>query len=322
MTEAAFVRANLPRWREFEQGLEKPRQIDPDHLRTLYVQLTDDLAFAQTHFPQSESTQYLHTLAGKVHKLVYRNKRQDLRQLVQFWATEVPLIAHRHRRQLRNALLVFLLSTLIGALSAAHDPTFVQLILGDSYVNMTEANIAKDDPMAVYKKAGRGDMFLAISLNNIRVSFIAFAFGLFTAVGSGLVLFYNGVMLGAFQYFFYQKGLFITSFLSIWIHGTLEISVIIIAGAAGMILGNGWLFPGTLPRLESFRQAARDGVKLVIGLVPIFIVAGFLEGFVTRLTHWNAFFKLFIILTSAGFILFYFYFLPRQLKDYAKLRNH
>src|SRR3546814_12188447 len=91
-------------------------------------------------------------------------------------------------------------------------------------------------------------------------------------------------MLGAFQFFFYQKGLLLTSVLSIWIHGTLEISAIIIAGSAGLVMGNSLLFPGTWSRLESFRRGARRGLKIVIGLVPVFITAALLEGFVTRPT--------------------------------------
>src|SRR3546814_13017991 len=84
-------------------------------------------------------------------------------------------------------------------------------------------------------------------------------------------------MLGAFQFFFYQKGLLLTSVLSIWIHGTLEISAIIIAGSAGLVMGNSLLFPGTWSRLESFRRGARRGLKIVIGLVPVFITAALLE---------------------------------------------
>ena len=108
-----------------------------------------------------------------------------------------------------------MLSIGIGALSAAHDDTFVRLILGDAYVNMTLNNIEQGDPMAVYKSMHQSDMFFAITFNNVRVSFMAFVMGLLISVGSGLIMFYNGIMLGAFQYFFYQKGLLLTSFLTI-----------------------------------------------------------------------------------------------------------
>src|SRR5690606_37843425 len=180
--------------------------------------------------------------------------------------------------------------------------------LGDRYVNMTLENIEKGDPMAVYKSMGTVEMFLYIAFNNIRVSFLAFVAGALFSFGTVFVLFRNGVMLGAFQYFFYQKGLLLTSVLSIWIHGTLEISAIIIAGAAGMVMGNSLLFPGTWSRLESFKRGARRGLKIVAGLVPVFISAAFLEGFVTRHTGMPPWLSISIIGCSAAFILYYFVF--------------
>ncbi len=157
-------------------------------------------------------------------------------------------------------------------------------------------------------------MFLGITFNNIRVSFLVFVAGIFTSIASGYLLFSNGIMLGAFQYFFYQKGLLMTSALTIWIHGTLEISAIIIAGAAGIIMGNGLLFPGTYSRLQSFKNGAKKGLKIIIGLVPIFILAGFLEGFVTRMTGIPDLFKIAIILGSAIFIFIYFIFIPLKIR--------
>ena len=103
--------------------------------------------------------------------------------------------------------------------------------------------------------------------------------GLLTSFGTGYMLLSNGIMVGAFQTFFYQHDLLWESSLAIWLHGTLEIWAIIVAGAAGLALGNGWLFPGTYSRVESFRRGAKRGLKIVIGTVPVFIMAGFIEGF-------------------------------------------
>src|SRR5690606_29099736 len=114
-------------------------------------------------------------------------------------------------RELFISFLVFTISIAIGALSQAHDESFARLIMGDAYVNMTETNIEKGDPMAIYKSMTRMNMFLMITINNIRVSFIVFAGGIFTSLFTGYLLFKNGIMLGCFQYFFYQKGLFLTS---------------------------------------------------------------------------------------------------------------
>src|SRR3546814_364702 len=158
------------------------------------------------------------------------------------------------------------------------------------------------------------EMFLYIAFNNIKVSFLAFVAGVLFSFGTVWVLFQNGVMLGAFQFFFYQKGLLLTSVLSIWIHGTLEISAIIIAGSAGLVMGNSLLFPGTWSRLESFRRGARRGLKIVIGLVPVFITAALLEGFVTSHTDMPLWLSVSIITCSGAFLLYYFVLYPLILR--------
>jgi uncharacterized membrane protein SpoIIM required for sporulation len=319
MTESAFIRTNIKRWHEFERILSHINEQSPDRLKSLFLQVTDDLAYANTFFPGGEAVSYLHGLAHKSQFTVNKNQARRLDRFRNFWSLELPLISYKHRKTIFHAALIFFLSTFIGAFSSANDPKYALLIMGESYMEMTEQNIANDDPMGVYKKSGRTEMFLGITLNNIRVSFLAFAFGLATAIGTGFLLLTNGLMLGAFQYFFYSKGLFWTSFLTIWIHGTLEISAIVLAGAAGMIMGNSFVFPGTFSRLESFKKGAKEGMKLVVGLVPIFILAGFLEGFVTRLTELPVWLKVFIILFSAIFIIYYFVLYPKKVtKTYAK----
>ncbi len=308
MREAVFVKRNTPKWQEIESQTSR----DPDVLTEQFVELTDDLSYARTFYPDSAVTRYLNGLASRMHRDLMQNKREDRSRFVTFWTHELPTLFYRSHRLLLVSFLVFLSAGLIGALSAAHDDTFVRLIMGDEYVNMTLENIRKGDPLAVYKSSPRATMFLQITLNNIRVSFVAFVMGLFGSFGTLAILFQNGIMLGAFQYFFYEKDLLLTSVLTIWIHGTLEISAIIIAGAAGLTMGNSLLFPGTYSRLESFRRGTKQGLKIAVGLVPIFIAAGFLESFVTRLPlHPVA--SSAIILTSAAFIIWYFILYPIRL---------
>lgn len=321
MTESAFIRANINRWQEFEASFKSSKAESPDHLKSLFLQATDDLAYAQTFFPGGEAASYLQQLSFKLQSSVHKRRAYRWQKFRRFWAFGLPMIAYRYRRTLTYSFLIFALSALIGAYSAAHDPVYTRLIMGDDYVDMTETNISNNDPMAVYKVMGRSEMFLKITINNVQVSFRVFAYGLFTAIGAILILFMNGVMLGAFQYFFYTKGLLLTSFLTIWIHGTLEISAIVIAGASGMILGNSFMFPGSYSRLESFKNGAQQAVRLVLGLVPIFILAGFLEGFVTRLTEMPTALKWFIIGSSLSFILFYFSFYPRMIHRAYAAKN-
>ena len=312
MREIVFLHKNAARWESFEAFLNDPGRQDPDTLASLFVQLTDDLSYAKTHYPQSKTTAYLQRLSAQAHQRIYVNKKEHRNRFVSFWSQELPGVVYASRKEMLVALVVFSISICIGVLSAANDTGFVRLILGDAYVNMTLENIQNGDPMAVYKSSKSWDMFLRITVNNVRVSFIAFVMGVVFSLGTGFVLFQNGVMLGAFQYLFYDRGLLGASMLTVYIHGALELSAIVIAGGAGFVLGNSILFPGTYTRLESFRMGARQGMKLVIGLLPIFIVAGFLEGFVTRYTAMPVWLSLLIIFGSLGFILWYFVVLPHQ----------
>jgi uncharacterized membrane protein SpoIIM required for sporulation len=210
---------------------------------------------------------------------------------------------------------------LIGVVSSAGDSGFVRLIMGDSYVNMTLENIDKGDPMAVYKQMNGVDMFLGITFNNIRVSFFAFMMGLLVSFGTAWILISNGIMLGAFQYFFHIHNLLFESVLVIWIHGTLEISAIIIAGAAGLVLGNSILFPGTYSRRQSFMIASKEGLKMIVSLIPIFIIAGFLESFVTRQTGMPVSLSLTIILGSLAFVVWYFFIYPAKIYNKMAAEN-
>jgi len=309
MREAAFIKQNHEKWEEFENILSH-KAPDPDKLAELFIQITDDLAFSQTQYPKSKTTYYLNGLASKVHQNVYKTKKERKNRTIDFWKHELPMIVKSCHKFLFYSFIIFTISMGIGAISSANDDTFVRLILGDAYVNMTLENIDENDPMAVYKSMNQTDMFLQITLNNIYVSFMAFVMGILIPIGTPYVLFKNGLMLGSFQYFFYEQGLFLDSFLTIWIHGTLEISAIVIAGAAGLVIANSIMFPGTYTRLDSFRTGAKKGLKIVIGLIPVFIMAGFLESFVTRYTELPDFIKASIILISAFFIIYYFVIYP------------
>jgi uncharacterized membrane protein SpoIIM required for sporulation len=268
------------------------------------------LAYAQTHFPQSRSTLYLNNLASALHNQIYRNKRESISRLVTFWTQEIPQTIWEARHALMASFIIFVISVTIGLVSQLGDDSFARLILGDQYVDMTLDNIAKGEPMAVYDSGAETEMFLGITWNNVKVSFVVFVMGVFTSLGTGFLLFQNGVMVGSFQTFFFQQGLGFESMLAIWLHGTLEIWAIIVSGAAGITLGNGWLMPGTYGRLTSFMMAARRGLKIIVGTVPVFVMAGFIEGFATRHTEWPTWLRLTIIGASALFIGYYYLYLP------------
>lgn len=315
MREAAFVRQNKDKWVKYESLLQKYKALDPDQLSNLYVELSDDLSYASTFYPGSNTVQYLNGLATNAHQKIYKAKKESKSRFITFFTKEFPQEFYKHQKQLLWSFLIFIVFSLIGAYSAATDGSFVRSILGDAYVNMTLENIANKDPMAVYKQASETNMFLGITINNIRVALTAFSLGVLAGIGTVFVMMQNGVMLGSFQYFFYEQGMLWESARTIWIHGTIEISVIIVAGCAGLVVGKSILFPGTYSRLKAFTMGIKDGLKIVISTIPFFIIAGFLEGFVTRLTQMPDWLAIIIIGISLILILFYYVFYPIHLSN-------
>lgn len=313
MREAAFVKQNKDKWLKFESVLVNNTAIAPDDLSDLYIEITDHLSYAQTFYPNSQTLNYLNGLASSAHQKIYKTKKESKNRFYTFWVKDFPLHFYHHQRELIIAFLVALLFTAIGVYSSATDGAFVRSILGDGYVNMTLDNIEKGDPMAVYKKMNETNMFLGITINNIKVALYCFVLGVFFGIGTIYILMSNFIMLGAFQYFFYDRGLLWESARTIWIHGTIEISVIIIAGCAGIVVGKSIWFPGTYTRLTSFVKGVKDGLKIVISTIPFFIIAGFLEGFVTRHTEMPDWLALIIIFGSLYLILFYYVIYPIKL---------
>lgn len=318
MKEAFFLKKNADKWQTFEHLL-KQKKVNPDQLAELFVELTDDLSFAKTNYPSSKVTQYLNGLTAKVHQSIYRNKRESRNRIITFWTIELPLVFATARKEFLYSFIILVLAFLVGFFSTFFDIDFVRGILGDGYVNRTIENIEKGDPMAVYKSMDSFLMFVQIMFNNIMVSFMAFAFGLFISFGTGYILFSNGVMLGSFLYFFYDRNVISEAMQTVWIHGTLEISAIVIAGGAGLLMGNSILFPKTYSRLASFKDGATRGLKIVIGLVPVFILAALLESFVTRLTGMPFILKMFIIFGSLVFVLYYYVWYPYRLEQKHKI---
>lgn len=318
MKEALFIRSNLNKWQQIELLLDSLSTASPDVLADSYAEVTSDLAFAQTNYPDSRITSYLNNLAVELHTKIYRNRREPLSRCVTFWTKEVPDVMWKERKLLLLSLSIFVASMLIGIISTLGDSEFPRVILGDSYMDMTLRNIEEGKPMDVYGRDTEVSMFIDITLNNVMVSFIEFASGILTSFFSGFAIFSNGIMVGSFLTFFFQHGLLIESFFTTMMHGVIELSSIIVAGAAGLAMGNGWLFPGTYPRMTSFVRGARRGLKIIVGTIPLFIIAGFIESFLTRHTEINNFIRGGIILSSLAFVIFYFIYLPYKRNNHTQ----
>lgn len=310
MQESVFIRQNYSKWKKIEWMVGDRLFTRPDDLVDAYNEITSDLAFAQTQYPDSPVTVYLNDIALGIHRDVHRHKRTKWSLFLSFWTHDIPLAVYEARGNILTSLIVFLFFIVVGVISTLGDPDFPRACLGDSYVDMTLENINNGEPMAVYSQGSQVASFLGITVNNIFVSFITYVMGVFTSFGTGLYLMNNGVMVGAFITFFYVRGLFVEAILAIMLHGTLELSAIVIAGGAGITLGNGWLFPGTHSRARSFVLAARRSLRILVSTMPIFVIAGFIEGFFTRFTDVGDVLRLSVILLSLAFVLFYYVYWP------------
>ena len=141
MKETQFIQQNKAKWQSFESIIAK-ETIDPEKLRDIFLQVTDDLSFARTFYPNRSVRVYLNGLAKQVFNKTHQHKKTQKNRLMSFWTEELPRIVYESRRAFRLSFFVFVGSMLIGAFSSAMDPEFVRTILGDAYANMTSDNIA------------------------------------------------------------------------------------------------------------------------------------------------------------------------------------
>tara|TARA_R110000868_G_scaffold1211_8_gene9453 strand:- start:6361 stop:7344 length:984 start_codon:yes stop_codon:yes gene_type:complete len=327
MREVTFLRKNADKWQSFETKLKNHTNESAEELADLYIELNNDLAYAQSCFSGSKTTQYLNDLSIQAHNTIYKNRKENASRFFTFWTVEIPELFSYRLKELGAAIFIFLLFCGVGVLSQQNDASFARLILGDQYVNLTVNNIEEGDPLAIYGMHTQMDMFFKITFNNIRVSFVNFILGIFTVFGTAWVMMKNAIMVGVFITFFDGYDLLSDAMLVIFIHGALELSAITISGAAGFVLGNSFIFPGTYKRSVSFVRGVKDGIKMLVSLIPVFIVAGFLESFVTRYTNMPLVLSLFIIFGSFTFIIGYYIVMPvriylqRKKLIYAKFQS-
>ncbi len=317
MREARFIKKNVDKWTQYQHEQIK----DPDEMADRFITLLDDLSYAKTFYPKSKVTRWINGIAASIYQNIYQNKELDFSRIILFWKYELPLLFRRYHKVFLFTFLLFCSFVAIGVISSTTDPDFAPEYFNHNvqpgYYNETISRIEKGDPFSVYKDDNQFSMFVRVAYNNISVAFKTVVFGVLFGIGTLFLMWSNGIMLGCFQYIFFSQGLGWQSVMVIWIHGTLEISSIVIAACAGFILGFGWLFPGTYTRKESFLKSAKDAMKICISLIPFFIVAAFFESYITHLMS-NTFAKnstdiglpvpISIIILSGSFFLVLWYF--------------
>jgi uncharacterized membrane protein SpoIIM required for sporulation len=342
LKETSFINQNKEKWRKFENAY-RANNHNPDELSNLFVEITEDLSFARTHYPKRTVRVYLNNLAQDVFTGLYRIRNKPFSRFIVFWTKSLPLEAFRMRKDMLIALIIFLVSAFIGVISTANDIEYAKVILGPDYIRMTDRHIEhwvneqdgfKDDskdskenyklsddqftgsPLKVYEYGDALPMFAMIFFNNIKVAFFSFILGLLFGIGTLIFLAFNGIMVGTFQSYFYYKGLvvgkglFYATFLTIWIHGAFEISALVLSAACGLTLGRSLMFPKTMTRLQSLQSGAKRGLKVFIGISVFVLIAAILESWVTREYNMAEWLKLTIILGSFLIMFFVFVFIP------------
>jgi uncharacterized membrane protein SpoIIM required for sporulation len=311
--EVSFIKQNKDNWLEFENYLYYDKPVHADRLSQLFVQLNNDLAYAQTYYPKSKVNVYLNSLTANAYLRVVK-PNTVYGSIINFWRVDVPRVAYKHRKYIYFAFTLFIVFFGIGVLSSLYDESFVRSILGDSYVDTTIENIDNGDPAAIYNnETTMGDMgsFLGITINNIKVGFLMYITGITLGLGTLKILFSNTIMLGSFLTMFYKADVLADSMTAIWIHGAMEIFGMVIEAAAGFLLGVGWLFPKALTRKQAFMVTGKESLMLMLSTLPFTIAAGLLEGFVTQLYNemplWLA---LTIILGTLSTIGYYYLIYP------------
>jgi uncharacterized membrane protein SpoIIM required for sporulation len=280
-----FTARRQPHWAELERLLERSEgnglrtfgAVDIEAFGRAYREVVSDLAIARRDFPDDQLTLWLNGLASRAHLRLYRAPAPSWRRLGAFFWTD---FARRFR--LAGPYLIASALLLFGPAAVAYLGALLNDTLRDALVPASLRQVMESGRTWTDIAPGlRPGMATLIFTNNIQVAFLSFAGGVLCGLGTAYVLVTNGLslggVLGAAQ--FYGVAPLVWSFVSP--HGYLELTCIVIAGAAGLMLGDALLRPGLLLRREALARASRRAVELVLGAAPVLVVAGLIEGFVS-----------------------------------------
>jgi uncharacterized membrane protein SpoIIM required for sporulation len=263
------------------------KSLNRDDLRDfglLYRQSAADLSAARADGAARNLEQYLNRLVGRAHNFVYSGRKLGFRSLWDFFAHGYPRLLRRLSGYVTLAVVVTLATAALGAIVTLVRPEF-----GDSYFVMhfgreNFANLDKHKMWTDSILSVKPQESSAIMTNNIMVCFLTFAGGITAGVFTLYSLFNNGIMLGIIAVVCARHHMALSLWSFIAAHGALELPAIMLAGAAGLRVGAGILFPGMLRRRDSIALGGSEGVQLVVGTIPMLIVAGTFEAFLSP-TH-------------------------------------
>lgn len=274
-------------WQTLERLLEvatkDARRLAPEQVRlmgSLYRAVASDLALAQRDFPNHQVTIYLNQLVARAHATIYQGEPLAMNRIWRFVTTGFPRVYRETAVFTLVAALLFIVPAIATGLIAHANPATAQWILppqAQELIPIIEEQELWVD-MAVNE---RPFMSSFIMTNNIRVAFLAFAGGMLAGLLTFLVMIQNGLMLGGVTGLTAHYGVGFELWTFVIGHGVIELSVIFMAGGAGLMVGWAMLRPGLLSRRDAIATAAQKAVRIIIGCVPLLVIAGLIEGFIS-----------------------------------------
>ena len=281
------------RWIEQRQGLWQRldallvqadtsglRSLSVDELRELgllYRQAAQDLSAVRADRGSRTQEEYLNLLLARAHNRVYSGKRLEPRQILRFFTTDYPRLFRRLFPYVAAAFVLFLAGAALGALLTFSRPAFMRMYLGPQMVATIERHEMWTKSLVSVKPMASS----FIMTNNITVTFATFAGGITAGLMTIRLLFTNGLQIGVIAIACAQAHMSRDLWSFVAAHGALELPSIFIAGGAGLRLATGMLFPGIYSRRDALKRGATDAIRLLAGTVPLLVIAGTLEGFLS-----------------------------------------
>ncbi len=279
-----YLVTNRPGWGRLTQltgqVASKPSALSSDEVKeflTLYQRASSQLSFARGHYGNPELTAELTTLVANANAVIYRRTSSPASSFRRFFTIYFPAAVWHLRKTIGVAALATFLPALALGLWLGNDVDSLNALDDEA----SQAAYVDEQFEDYYSSEPAAEFATAVLLNNIRVSFTAFGAGILFGVGTLFILAFNGANLGVAWAVFIAAGQQSKFFGLIIPHGLLELSAIVLAGAAGMSIGFAMLAPGDRHRSAALAEEARRAIVVVIGLILVFIVAGLIEGFVT-----------------------------------------
>lgn len=297
MSAEQFVHERRPAWDRLTGLVERlyrdgPRRVpgrEINELLHLYRDVSADLARLRALDADPGLVREINRLVTRAHGQIYRHgwRGHPGRGLLRFILVDYPRLFRSTWRYTLASFAITLAFALMGYFSVQHRPDVVADILGGADAELRGEKSA-EDIQSRFRKIAAPELSSLVTTNNIMVALNAFALGVTFGVGTVYTLIVNGSMVGGMAGAYARGGAAADFWLTIMTHGTLELSAIIIAGGAGLIIGYALWCPGQRTRRRALRDEAGRAVRLALGLIPAFMLAGFLEGFVTPRTDMPA----------------------------------